>query len=173
MNDRLVGSIAIVCSIGGSLYLYSLFKAPMTQTMRRAEIKLEKVVFCRLLLPGGRPVLAPERDGALARLPHDAPARDQPAEALAVGEGVARADGASGAATREWARQSLLGAGPRAPLHQLGLNKEGTFNAEKNNHQILAGNRASMGGYSSFSCKGGGWKIFTENYCFRSFFILK
>ena len=116
--------------------------APMTQTMRRADIKLEKVVFCLVLLPGGRPVLAPERDGALARLPHDAPARDQPAEALAVGEGVARADGAAGAATREWTRQSLLGAGPRAPLHQLGLNTDSTFNAEKNNHQIFAGNRA-------------------------------
>merc|ERR1719410_1152696 len=66
---------------------------------------------------GGRPVLAPEGDCALARLSHDASARDQPAEALAVGEGVARADGAPGAATREWARQSLLGARPRTPLH--------------------------------------------------------
>ena len=103
----------------------------MTQTMRRAEIELGKVIFSRLLLPGGHPVLAPEGDCALARLPHDAPARDQPAEALAVGEGVARADGAPGAATREWARQPLLGARPRTPLHQLGLNIDSTFNTEK------------------------------------------
>ena len=106
----------------------------MTQTMRRAEIEIEKVILIsRLLLPGGRPVLAPEGDCALARLPHDAPARDQPAEALAVSEGVARADGAPGAATREWARQPLLRARPRTPLHQLGLNINSTFNTEKNN----------------------------------------
>ena len=55
MNDRLVGSIAIVCSIGGSLYC--LFKAPMTKTKGEQKSHLKRLYFVVSCYLAGAPFL--------------------------------------------------------------------------------------------------------------------